>query len=374
MDFSLDTIEGVQEAIEWISYSDETEENEKILQKCIQRAQFFKDKDLEFAARIVYIRQVAGLKKPDKTIAVFPWLLKRLDEGYNQDEIYDVLWMYKWVIIELPSYASISLTQIETLQKDMERRFLDYGTGTRLIHYFRMLVTQTLGDMEKAQEHMKCYLEDHTRSVLDDCRACQSNSLLNVYLTLRDYSTFLSTFESLLISKICCEEVPDLTYAKATLVNQITGNVATAKEHAILARKKIPLTKAVLTEMGYLLIYYALTEDFIKGRSVIEKQFTFCNPTQPDVFRYNFYLGCLILMKALEKAGKKTIKLKISVPDVQPVKEDSYAVSACTDWFEKQCLQLVQKLDTRNQNQFYADDMAYYLSLLQTASIPDAKP
>ncbi len=364
MHFSLDTIEDIQEAVRRLSYSEETEEHEKIIQKCIQKAQFFKDKDLEFKARLAYMRQVTWLNKPDKMLAIFPWLLNRLDEGYNQDELSTVLWMYKWVIIKLPCYANISLSQIESLQKDMERRFLDYGTGSRLSYYFKMIVYGYLGDTSKAQQYLKCYLEDDTTSVLDDCRACQPNSLLSVYMALRDYPSFLSTFESILVNRVRCAEVPNLTYAKATLVNQITGNVETAKEQAILARKKIPLTKAVLTEMGYLLIYYALTEDFIKGRSVIEKQFRFCNSMQPDVFLYHFYLGCLLLMKSLQKAGKKTINLKISLPDIQPVKEDSYQITNCVEWFEKQCLQMVQKLDTRNQNTFYADEVAYYQSLL----------
>ncbi|MDJ1493847.1 hypothetical protein QNI19_12970 [Cytophagaceae bacterium DM2B3-1] len=365
MSYSLETLEEVQEVVDILSYGKESEENEKILQKCIQKAQFFKDKDLEFEARIAYIRQVTWLHKPDKTIAIFPWLLKRMDEGHNKNHQYSVLWMYKWVIIKLPCYASVSLQQIEDLQQDMERRFLDYGTGTRIIDYFRMIVYAHLGNLSKAQEHLKNYLQDTSSCLLDDCDACQPNNVLDIYLSLRDYPAFLHTAQPLLNGTKKCKEVPDYTYSKTAMVNFLSGNTEVAKDHAILARKKIPLTSAVLKEMGYLLTYYALTQDFIKGRAIIEKQIGFCTNTQPEAYRYQFLLGFLLFMKAFQKAGKKTIKLKVPIADVQPIEEDTYEVASLITWIEGQCQQIVQKLDQRNGNTFYSEDMTYYLSLIQ---------
>lgn len=365
MSFEFNTKEDIEYNIYSLQYADESEENEKVLQKCIQKAQLFKDKDLEFDARLGYLRQVNWLNKKEKAIATMPWLLKRIDEGHNQDSAHTVLWMYKWIIINLSDFAAISLSQIDQLLNDMEKRFLDHGTGMRIIHYFRMIVNSDLGNMSQALEHMKLYLKDNKSCDLDDCKACQPNNLLDVYLNLKDFDNFQKKAKPLLARTVTCKEVPDFTYSKTAMVNYILGKYDIAAEHALLARKKIILKKAVLKEMGHLLSYYALTKEFVKGRTILEKQLDFCAQTQPELFLFRFYLGTLMFFKALQGADKKQIKLNIASQNLIPVHDGVCKVPEAVAWLEQQVQSLADKLNTRNGNEFYNEEKAYYLGLLE---------
>ncbi|HTF82158.1 MAG TPA: hypothetical protein VL947_10545 [Cytophagales bacterium] len=364
MEFEFNTKEDIEHNVYMLSYADESEENEKVLQKCIQKAQFYKDKDLEFEARMAYLRQVNWLNKKEKAIATMPWLLNRLDEGHNQDFAHNILWMYKWIIINLPDFAAISLAQIEQLTKDMEKRFLDYGTGIRIVHYFKMIQHSSMGQLEEAKAYMKLYLQDHSESNLDDCSACQPNNLLSVYLNLKEYDSFLDKAAPLLSRAVTCKEVPDYTYPKTALVNYIVGNYDEAAAQALMARKKIKLKKAVLREMGHLLAYYALTKEFVKGRTIIEKQLDFCALTQPELFLFRFYLGMLMFFTALHREGKKQIKLQVETKSLLPIQEGSCHVNEALGWLQQQLQTLAHKLNIRNGNDFYAQEIQYYMGLL----------
>lgn len=365
MNFSFDSKEDIEDNINALLYADESEEYEKVLHKCIQKAQFYKDKDLEFDARVAYLRQTSWLNKKDKAIATMPWLLKRLDEGHNTDQLDTVLWMYKWIIIKLPSFASISVAQIEQLLNDMEKRFLDFGTGMRIVNYFRMIVYSNMGRLEQSKKYLQLYLQDNATCSLDDCRACQPNNLLGVYLNLRDYEAYFTQAAPLLARKVTCKEVPDYSYPSIAFVNYINGNYELAQEQALLGRKKIKWKKAVLGPAGYLLAYYGYTKDFLKGRATLEKQLDFCGQTQPELSLFTFYLGTLIFFKALHNEGKKQIKLKVEHQNLIPVKDGTCLVPEGLSWLEEKVDDLAQKLDHRNQNDFYLQEKVYFMGFLK---------
>lgn len=364
MSYSFDSKEDIEDNVSMLMYADESEESEKVLHKCIQKAQFYKDKDLEFDARVAYLRQVSWLNKKDKAIATMPWLLKRLDEGHNAEHLDTVLWMYKWIIIKLPSFASISVAQIEQLLDDMEKRFLDFGTGMRIVNYFRMIVYSDMGRLEQSQKYLKLYLQDNATCALDDCRACQPNNLLGVYFNMKDYDAYFVQAAPLLARKVTCKEVPDYSYPGIAFVNYIVGNHELAMEQALLGRKKIKWKKAVLSQAGYLLAYYGYTKDFVKGRATLEKQIDFCAQTQPELSLFKFYLGTLVYFSALQNEGKKQVKLKVEHQNLLPVQEGVCYVQEALPWLEKKVDELSHKLDHRNQNDFYQQEKAYFLKFL----------
>lgn len=364
--YEFNTKEDIESNLFYLTYDDETEENEKIAQKCIQKAQQLNDKNLEFEARMAYLRQVNWLRKKEKAIATLPWLLKRLDEGYNLDYLENVLWMYKWIIINLPCFAAISLSQIQSLLADMERRFIEFGTGPRIIHYFKMIIYSDLGQLDLAKIHLTEYLKSNKKCSLDDCKACQPNNLLYVYLNFKDYKALLKCAKPLIQQKVSCKEVPDFTYPLLAFTNHILENTTDAADLAIIARKKIKLDRPLLHESSFLIMYYALTKEYVKGKVVIEKQIDFCNDNHPELRLFSFYLAASVFYKSLLTNNKKTIKLKIKSNNLIPLIEGTSNVQNGYDWLLSKVEQLAQKLNNRNQNNFYSEQIETYLKLIKT--------
>ena len=130
---------------------------------------------MEFDARLAYVYVVTNLNKKNKAIATFPWLLKVMDEGRIEEiDESEVLWIYKWVIISLPGFVDIPLEKIMALFDDMERRYVDYGAGRKMIHYFKMNMYTDIGKHDLGpRTHGTLYLNDQSKGSLDDCTACQ---------------------------------------------------------------------------------------------------------------------------------------------------------------------------------------------------------
>jgi hypothetical protein len=351
--YDLETLEGLEDVINRLSYSEESEENEKLALKCIQKAQFFKDSDLEFDARSVYIHNVTFLNKHNLAIAMFPWLLKKCDEDRERYNYYSTLWKYKWIINNVRDFAKVSLEKMDELLADFEQRYKDYGTGDKVIHYFKLQYFDAIGDLEKAADEYALYQKASSANVLDDCEACQPNNLIDYLVSHEKYAEALKIAEPIVRGSISCATVPGTTYPKLILPALLSGKWEDAGNFAVLARKKLKLNQANLREAAHLITYYTLKEDFTKGRTVIEKQFPHILRNASDVNRFYFYLAGKLFFGKMKDRNKKSIKLNL--PAGSPLSQEAnvYTVDEVLGFFEQQLITVSKDLDQRNRNLYY---------------------
>lgn len=365
MNQSLETVDDVREIVSSLRYADESFENEKLLQKCIQKARIFKDKDLEFNARLAYLNQVNWLNQNDKTIATLPWLLKRIDDGYNLDELSSVLWMYKWVITNLPGFAAIPRNKIEELLEDMSTRFQSFGSGQKVIYYLKLQVYLLLGDLPKSEENYVLYTKSRGRGSLDDCAACQPNNLIDLHLAKKDYAKAIKEGKPLVDKKLTCKIVPSTTYPDMAYAHFLLGNLEEAKEMAFKARRGLPKKTADLSSFSMLVKYYALAREFVKGRNVIEDQLVYTLDHVADSDKCDFYLACLMFFISLEKAGKTKITMKFAKPIGLFVGEEGVCeVGTSIPWLQNEVDSIASKLDIRNGNSYFKNYVLEEVALL----------
>ena len=367
METKLETIEDIQEFIDYCTYDNESEENARLIKKCIQKAVVLKNRELEFDARYAYIYQMSQLNYKEEALTMFPWLLKEIDtEEKSWSDIHNVIWMYKWIIINLPDFAHISTETIEDLLNDIDRRIRDRGASGRMGDYLKMTTYGYMGHEEKFLAYKKKYLSASNKNEeFDDCAACQANNLIYVLILYKEYEKANEYFEPLLNKKVSCAEVPKSSYQTLALINKFLGKDEDAKKLEQLAKRNISFDKKpYLTKAGDLIMYYALEKDFIKGRTVLEKQIHFCNRRQPEYYLFKFYAGCLLLFSAMKKAGKSQMTINVKETIFTLDEENVLELDSAIKTLDIKTDKLAKQLDTRNGNTFNQDMKAYWLTYL----------
>jgi hypothetical protein len=239
------------------------------------------------------------------------------------------------------------------MRDDFEKRYLDYGTGPKVIHYMQVQYWDALGEPTKAAEAYRLYLKSSTNDLLDDCKACQPNKLISHFISHGKYAEALKEAEPLILGKVTCQVVPERTYPKLIFPALHLGKLEEALNFAILARKKLPLDQANLPEASHLINYYALTGEWVKGRNVIEKQFPYSFIHVSEVDQFYFYLSGHIFFHRMP--GNKTKLIQLKLPANGPLYNESnkYTLEQLRTYFEQQLDLVRQALDQRNGNPYY---------------------
>ena len=354
----LQNEEEVELALDYLEDAKDSFENRDLAFKCIQKAKTFKNIDLEFDARMRYIRQSVFLNQDQEVIAMFPWFLNKCDSKDNYYKYLQVLWTFKWVINAVTDFPAISLSKIEGLREEFERRFQEYGTGDRVINYFKAQQESQLGNIEKSLELADKYFSDTRTCELDDCAACQPNNISRVFLVAEQYDRMMDCIQPILNGKLTCHVVPHTTFPKAAYASMRTGAWEKAAHYVQSTYDHLDFLTPDGYEASVLLLYHACKQEFLKGRNLIQKQLAFALKTSASGEVYDFYLSCALLMQAYLASGEETMALDLTINKdyfVLPVEGNKYEVLALYKWFETAAYKHATLLDTRNGNTFLMD-------------------
>ncbi|WNJ18405.1 hypothetical protein [Pontibacter sp. G13] len=365
MKFAFDTAEQIAETVDLIDEAEAKEEFEPILQKCIQRAQVLKNHDLEFEARYSYLNLVTHLNKKDLAIGSFPWLLNYIDQYPSWYDRFRVLWCYKWVIISLPQFTSISKAKIEQLRLDMEKRYQEADAGTKVIHYFKCLLAIYQGELKVAAEHYEAYKLDEEAGSLDDCEACQPNALMELFMFQKDYQQALDSVQVVLSKRKTCKDVPATTFPAAAFAHLMLNQEEEAAHMFANAQREMDFDTPWLDDIGYLLMYCAMTGQWVQGRKILEKQLPFTAARQPEYKLYWFYLGVHMFFRAMSASGLSDISLKVEKAETGfPLKGETCDLGESISWLNQRLTDLSNAIDQRNGNSFYRELRDYHEAMI----------
>jgi hypothetical protein len=354
----LENQEDLELALDYLEEAKDSFENRDLAFKCIQKAKNFKNIDLEFDARMTYIRQAVFLNQDQEVIAMFPWFLNECDSKDNYSKYLQVLWTFKWVINSVTDFPAISLAKIEGLLQEFERRFEEYGTGDRVINYFKAQLESQLGNVEKSLEFAADYFSATKTCILDDCAACEPNNISRVYLVAEQYDRMMDCIKPILDGELTCHVVPHTTFPKAAYASMRTGAWEKAAHYIQSTYKYLDFETPDAYEASVLMLYHACKKEFLKGRNLIQKQLAFALKTPSSGEVYDFHFSCALFMQAYLASGEETIVLDVEIKKanfVLPQEGNKYSVFALQEWFEMEAYRHGRLLDTRNQNTFLTD-------------------
>lgn len=357
MFLEINTIEELEDAIEYVDMNaeDSLESLEKLGLLCIQKAQEFKDIDLEFQARSAYLNAINYLHKCELVVAMFPWLLKKCDEDRERFDYEGVLWMYGWVVSSLHQFATIPKQKIEEIREDFEKRMLDFGSGEKVIDFAKFCLYSETGHLDLAQEYLDRSLKSNFRGTMDDCRHCRPTDVADFLLVKGEYGQMLELIGPVLRREVTCHRIARYAFHMGMIAAMMLGRWDEAEHYANVSAKENDLRMAVLFPASSHLIYYGVTNRFVKGRNVFEKQFPF-SLRGPDLQKFEFYTGALVFFHKMKASGRKSIKLKLPENNLlyNPASSE-YATDHIIDVLTVLTDQVAGALDTRNGNDFFKE-------------------
>lgn len=340
-----------------------SKERSMLREKALNIVDSLNDEQKQFEARINYVNDVCmdgGF--PEKYLSVFPWLLANVSKSKFKDELYTVLWYYKWVVNIMPEFPSISITQMENALLDLKNRYREFGSNDKVFHDYSRAVYHHIGDYEKSALHHKKLMRYTRRDQLDDCEACVINRTVRFYIVTGDMEEALKQAQPLLTEKKTCTHVPKATHSNFIIPLLLSKRHDLASAFAEKLEKELKRLKhGGNYEYAYSLVtYHTFHKRTINAIKVFEKYFGDAFSAKAADGKFYFYVSATGLFKTIEK---KTVKLKL--PQDFPLynKENIYDVKAMTEWLEKEINAIASAFDKRNGNNKYSNEKIKILLL-----------
>jgi tetratricopeptide (TPR) repeat protein len=341
-------------------------EGEKVAEEAISVAQKHNDLDLEFEAKILFMRCCSMLNQSEEILVTYPWVLAQMDAYPNRFDESWGLWAYKWVLLALPKFPHISLAQIQSALDDMERRFLKYNrNNASVITYYRANVAQATGNAKALKEHLDKFKKMNRKGEsLGDCKACVTDSIGKSYRFIKDYEAALEVVEPILAKKIKCTDVPERTYPNVIMCHFHLGNLPEAQKIYTKYKRHINQHKAQLDDISDVLTYLVLTKRLPKALELFEMKFHFSLNRFALMDNFDYYMGALVLFGQLKLNKTASVKLNMPKNFELYAADNDYSVDLMYNYLMEQATETAEKFDKRNQNTYFAERIVNQLALI----------
>lgn len=350
-----------------LPYSDE---RVSIVEKAMALADFHQDEDLQFKARLQYIREVqeAG-GYPEKYMAVFPWLLAYIDKNDDIWQSYHVLWYYKWVTGCMTSFPSISKTQIVNALEDLKNRYRKVTGSDLVYHDCCRSIFGDLGDWEEAKKHNEAIEKLHSRELLRDCKACVVNSEVTYQVGIGEIAKALEMAIPILNGDLSCRSVPHTTYRRFIPELVLLNKQEEAMEMATKLLDLIDPTDRDDFAKGYTLLgFMGITGNFTKGIAFFEEHFANAWAVRSKWSKFHFYLHARLFFSQMkQKAENESISLKLPAKHPLFQAENNYTFERLLAWFDKEIAEIEGAFNARNGNDYFTKKRKYVYSLANYA-------
>ena len=301
---------------------------------------------------MIQVGTFAGQK--DKALVAFSWCLAKSDENPEQFDGSELLWKYKWVLENLPTFVQIPKEKIYELQEDMQHRLNEYGYNLRPIHFLRWTNAMRMGDFERAKEYHGQWL-DTSRDAMADCEACEQNKLSELYGRLGDLEKSAKVAAALIEGRMTCAEVPHLTYGHLAMTYLELRRIEDAKQMVSSGYRMVQDNDELLEPASQHLSVLAVSGQLAEAIPVIERHAKPAHETPSDHNRWAFYEATAL---ALTQLVKQELEVRLRLPSEMPCAnpDNRYSTSELANWFHQEAEQLSKAFDTRNGNDYYASN------------------
>lgn len=359
----LETAEDVKAALKTCD-DDYNEANKNLAFKCIERAKWLKDPQLEFKARHEFISQAFFLNHDEESIPMFSKQLHYIDN--NDPSLADhmlTLWAYKWVINALDEFSGISLEKIESIFADFERRFNESGWAGNAVEDFRVKLSFGLGRPDEALEIYRQMISDDQSGMLDDCEACQANTALDLLIYHELHDEVKKQVQPILDGDLTCENVPKTTYPKLVYHHYVLGEWDLAELCDSKIKKHLDEEHFHAGSYYWVLPFWGISRKYVRAIEVILHQMTYMTPRVSALTKYDFFLACSLFFRAMHHQGDLWLKLDLNMSQIEQADhlEQNESGQLGTESLENVFLKMAElrakKLDKRNRNQFYTGEI-----------------
>ncbi|WP_060533703.1 hypothetical protein [Paenibacillus bovis] len=294
---------------------------------------------------------------PRKAMIHYSWMLGQYDQNpqaYNQRNL---LWSYKWILVNAIDFPEISMQQLQELIEDMRVRYQAAGYSDRT--YYSNLYTLYLyaGELEQAQTAME-QVQRMPRDEMSDCSACEQDELVDHYIILGRYEEALQAAEPILQGRMSCTTVPHQTIASLLLPLYHLGRTAEAEDYRSRNYANIAGNRDYLQSIGAHIGYLTHTDPFL-GLDLFERHADWLIDHESiwEVMMFTMYAAGLL--RRLSK--EKDVHYQIRLPAEYGYTGDKADIGALADYVLAQALDIAAQFDKRNGNSYYTGRIHHYI-------------
>jgi hypothetical protein len=336
--------------------------------EAIRIADSHADELLGYRLRLEMIESAHEAERNDIALVAFAWCLA-YDDKKGEGSEYMLLWRYKWIIAGLTNFPDITSEQIDNALEDMKRRYADAGYGVKAYHQLRLTSNLSMGRFDNWQPIYEAWQVDPTDG-MTDCTACRINTKVDMLASLGRLDEAMKAAKPLIGNHIRCRSVPESTVGKVLLPLLKEKRFEEARKVAALKARRIGKEREFLLEASKVMLFLALDDDLPRALKWLETLSRW-TATSTSVNSHFWYFNCgLGVLKVLEKAGRKTITLRLAeeMPGYQETL--SYDVSALADSYRTKAGELAERFNRRNGNRFFDQLLAETESLVELYPLP----
>jgi tetratricopeptide (TPR) repeat protein len=323
------------------------------LEEAVRLVDTLNDPDFAYDVRmeLIHAATFAGFK--EKAMVAYAWCLARYDAAPDNFDLSDLLWRYKWILDQLPSFPQISRAQIERSQNDMERRYREAGYSLRPVHYMRWSNHMHMGDLELARQHHAEW-ERAIRDELADCRACEINKTVDLLIRLNENEQAIEHARPLFAGRLKCTHVPDETYGLIVRPLLRLGRLDEALEYHRKGYRRLQSNPTYLNAVAEQMLVLVRAGEQAKAVKIFERHLPAAVDTADFWNRFLFYSAATNLFASLADSRRRR-KLRIprwpALDFYRP--DDSYDCGEVATWFRGATAQLATRFNERNGNDYF---------------------
>lgn len=322
-----------------------------ILEQAVQLADALKDVDARYRTREELIEAATFGGVADRALVAFAWCLAQCDkdpDSYPED---DLLWQYKWILNDITEYPTVSLEKIRAMQADFERRLRRNGHGLRSYYELRVSNANAMGFLIEAEKYEKLWRKTKNDE-MTDCRACERDRLIGMYLDEEEYAKAIKAAQPILSGKLSCHGVPHTTYPDLIKAYRALGNEKQAEEMFCRGYALVAGNPDFLDTISFYLNYLVRIPDFPRGLSLIERHLQWVAHSYSPNTRMTFYSRTANFFERL--ATDRPKQRKVRIPSALPIHndEDRYTPAELTAWFRGESEDIAARFDARNGNDY----------------------
>jgi hypothetical protein len=311
-----------------------------------------------YAARLGLIQAAVFGGWPEKGFVAFGWCVAKVDadpERFRESRALpgfgllatDLLWVYKWMTLQVPWYPQLAREQLDRTLDDMERRYKKHGLSLRPVHMNRTRVALECDpDPAAAKAHYDKW-QWSPRDHYADCEACEISFRVDYLVERGEYERAFEVAAPLLDGRKKCAEVPHVTYGYLLEPARALGRDELA---ATLSDKGLALVEGqrdFVATVAQHVAHLVARGDLERARVLFERHLPFAVGNRIPKRVLDYYVVGRDLFDALAGAGKSA---SLHAPKELGYRGDPSDLRAIAAHFAAEADPIARRFDARNGN------------------------
>lgn len=335
-----------------------------LLEQAIGQADQLQDVGLGYQLR-KQLMDAAFHNHPDLMLVAFAWCLAQYDRDPRRFAQDDLLWEYRWIIIQVADFPEIDRPRLEQLSADMERRYVEAGASLHAVYQYRRMLMETMGDRPAARAAHAAMRECRRDARSDEPTDIAHHDLM-YYVFLGQWRNALRAAQPILDGRIGPDQLP-WTLAEVLFPLLRLGRIDEARAHQRRGYRLVSRESHFVLSQAHHLRFVVLTGDLAQAKRLVERHLAGALDYMLLNERFAFLLAARLWTDSLLQRSTKRIKVRLPPGPPPPDAQGKSEVRQLGQWFTEQAHAIARRFDARNGNDYFQRQLDELPALLRRA-------